>query len=116
LEGGKGREIGGVEGGVQGDEDFSKGMVVAIDGVGAQVLAEAACKLISKGGGEEGHVVEESGVGRRCMLLLLLVVRILRPLVLLPRGTLRWREGRGGHETTCRRWRRKFIRLCESCT
>ena len=62
--------------------------MVAIDGIGTQVLAKASCELTSKGGGEEGHVAEESGV-----LLLLLVVIMLRPLVLLPLGTCR--EGRG---------------------
>ena len=76
--------MGGVEGGVQGDENFLEGKVVAIDGIGTQVLAEASCELTSKGGGEEGNVAEESGV-----LLLLLVVIVLRPLVRLPRGTCR---------------------------
>lgn len=64
--------------------------MVAIDGIGTQVLAEASCELTSKGGGEEGHVAEESGVQ-----LFLLVVITLRSLVLLLRGTRKCREGRG---------------------
>ena len=55
-----------------------------MDGIGTQVLAEAICELTSKGGGEEGHVAEESDV-----LRLLLVVIMLRPLVLFLRGRCR---------------------------